>query len=384
VPTLTATLPAGVAAKDLSFDFGDGWVAQGQITYPADKAGPFPTVILVHGSGNNDMDETLPESAAFVPGGSKFFLPIATYLPTRGFAVVRYNKRGVIGIGPQVSPNITKIVDITKPDTQYTQDAGIVLAQVRKNELVDPSRVIMLGHSEGTLNVSHIVTSPAGKDVAGIVLMGVQAYDVKTSLQYQLVDRTVMFLARDADTNKDGKISVDEFLAWDKQLPTAFQSPYIAGFLVEDSSSPSKYKFNTALDKNGDGLLDLQNELHPFLQAKSNIDNFPDIPALGGKAGAAGLADWQKNGGVLTVLPPYKGPVLLLNGEADTQTIVQGARETDAALTKAGNSDHTLKTYPGLGHTFYPAISIAQPLGAPQPQVLQDLGDWLSQRFLKK
>jgi len=154
--------------------------------------------------------------------------------------------------------------------------------------------------------------------------------------------------------------------------------------LLPDSSSPAKYKFNPALDKNADGLLDLQSELYPFLQANSGMDNFPTVPALGGARNAAGLADWENNGGVITVLPAYKGPILLLQGEADTQVPVQSARNTEAALTKAGNTDHTLKTYPGLGHTFYPAKGLDQPLGPPQNKVLQDLGDWLSQRFLKQ
>ena len=210
--------------------------------------------------------------------------------------------------------------------------------------------------------------------------MGVQGYDIKTFLQYQLVDRDIMFLGQDADTNKDGKISVDEFLTWANQLSAGYKAAYIKGYLIPDSS-PAKYKFNPGLDKNGDGLLDLQNELRPVLQTSSGIDNFPNIPALGGARNAAGLADWEKNGGVITVLPAYKGPVLLMNGEADTQVPVQSARDTEAALTKAGNSDHTLKTYPGLGHTFYPAKGLDQPLGPPQHNVLQDLGDWLSQRF---
>lgn len=376
----TTNLPAGVAAQNLSFDFGDGWVAQGQITYPAGKTGPFPTVILVSGSGNNDMDETLPESVAGVPGGSKIFRDIAYYLPTRGFAVVRYNKRGVIGIGPQVSPDIAKYLDVAKADTQYTQDAAFVLQQTQKNSLVDPKRVIMLGHSEGTLDVSHVATDPAtAKDVAGVVLMGVQGYDLKTVLQYQLVDRDITFLKQDADTNKDGKISIEEFLNWANNLSATYKTSYINGYLAVDSSSPTKYKFKAALDKNGDGLLDLENELRPALQTQ--LANFPNVPALGGAANAPAIANWESNGSVTTVLPAYKGPVLMLNGEADTQAVVQGARDADAALAKAGNPDHTLITYPGLGHTFYPAKGIDQPLGPPQPKVLQDMGDWLSKHY---
>ena len=95
------------------------------------------------------------------------------------------------------------------------------------------------------------------------------------------------------------------------------------------------------------------------------------------------LADWQQNGSVTSVLSPYKKPVLMLHGEADIQTTVQGARDADAALAKAGNPDHKLITYPGLGHTFYPAQGLIQPLGPLQDQVLKDMGDWLAAHFSK-
>jgi pimeloyl-ACP methyl ester carboxylesterase len=383
VAPATTGLPAGVAAKNLTFDFGDGWVAQGQITYPAGQEGQkFPTVILVHGSGLNDMDENLPEQASGIKGGSKPFQQIAYYLPTRGVAVIRYNKRGVTGLGPQVSSNL-KFTKLEKPDTQYALDAAFVLNQALKNSLVDPNKVIMLGHSEGTLNVSHVAVSPDGKNVAGVVLLGVAGYDAKTILQYQLVDRDVLFLQQDADLNKDGKVTVEEFLNWVNSLNSIYKDAYTQGYLEADSSSPLKYKFRKEFDKNGDGLLDLTGELKPYLQTTIGIDNFPNLNGLPPDQ-VAFYADWQQNGSVTSVLPPYKGPVLMMNGEADTQTVVQGARDADAALAKAGNSDHTLKTYPGLGHSFYPAKGLSQPLGPIQDNVLKDLGDWLAQRYLTK
>ena len=65
----TEGLPVGVGAKNMDFRLGDGWVTHAQITYPARQTQAFPTLILVHGSGRNDMDETLPEAVAGVPGG---------------------------------------------------------------------------------------------------------------------------------------------------------------------------------------------------------------------------------------------------------------------------------------------------------------------------
>ncbi|NWJ98717.1 MAG: hypothetical protein HXX20_23465 [Chloroflexi bacterium] len=413
VEPATSGLPTGVAAKNLTFDFGDGWVAQGQITYPAQSADAasrgaalpqpkFPTVILVQGSGLNDMDETLPEQVSGVKGGSKPFQQIAYYLPTRGFAVIRYNKRGVVGLGPQASSN-TKFTNLEKPDTQYALDAAFVLNQALKNPQVDPTKVIMLGHSEGTLNVSHIAVSPDGKNVAGLVLMGVAGYDAKTIMRYQLIERDVQFLQQDADTNKDGKLTVEEFLDWANTLNPLYKNAYILGYLEATSyadstaspttsepasqTSPLKYKFRTALhneqlDKDGDGLLDIMGELKPYLEATFQMDKFPNLPNQSAEE-LAFYTNWQQNGSVTSVLPPYKGSVLMLNGEADTQTVVQGAREADAALAKAGNPDHTLKTYPGLGHSFYPAKGLSQPLGPIQDNVLKDLGDWLTQRYLK-
>jgi len=39
--------------------------------------------------------------------------------------------------------------------------------------------------------------------------------------------------------------------------------------------------------------------------------------------------------------------------------------------------DHTLITYPGLGHTFHPAQGLLQPLGPIEDYVLAHLHDWL-------
>ena len=57
--------------------------------------GPFPGVLLIPGSGAADMDEYLPPELAGVENGSRPFWQIANYLSERGFAVLRYDKRGV-------------------------------------------------------------------------------------------------------------------------------------------------------------------------------------------------------------------------------------------------------------------------------------------------
>jgi hypothetical protein len=48
--------------------------------------------------------------------------------------------------------------------------------------------------------------------------------------------------------------------------------------------------------------------------------------------------------------------ILILQGENDTKTPVQQAFLLQQRLTEVNHPDHTLITYPGLGHNLSPAI----------------------------
>jgi dipeptidyl aminopeptidase/acylaminoacyl peptidase len=74
--------------RNVVIDLGNGVKTNAQLTYPAVGKGPFPAVLLVHGTGPTDMNETLTKTA-------KPFWQIAQYLSERGFAVLRYDKRGI-------------------------------------------------------------------------------------------------------------------------------------------------------------------------------------------------------------------------------------------------------------------------------------------------
>jgi uncharacterized protein len=379
--------PPGVTGKTLSFDFGDGWVAQGQITYPANGAGPFPTVILFHGSGLNDMDQTIPAEFSGGPNPARIFGRLAYGLSQKGYAVVRYNKRGVIGVGPQLSTD-TKFTEPPKPFTQYVSDATFVLNQTLKNPLVDPKRVFLLGHSEGTMTASLIARSAAGANVAGIILWGVVGYEIKPVLRFQLIDNYVQTVSQ-ADTNNDNKVSIPELQTWAGANTTDLESKKLAAYLIGDKSSnpnstpnpanPTEPKSVAEMDTNGDNLLDLKGEYEAYLVKLYDFNNFPNLKELPPPL-VQYVADLQTYGSVTTVLPGYTKPVLIQNGEADIQTVASGARAVDTAL--AGNPDHTLLTYPGLGHSFYPAQGLTQWLGEPQPQVIDDTVRWLNARAI--
>ena len=72
--------------------------------------------------------------------------------------------------------------------------------------------------------------------------------------------------------------------------------------------------------------------------------------------------------------------ILILNGENDSQTPVQQAFTLQQKLTDVNHPDHTLITYPNLGHSFYPSSQWSTGIGPIEPYVLADIYAWLEDR----
>ncbi|MGA2184173.1 MAG: alpha/beta fold hydrolase [Bryobacteraceae bacterium] len=110
------------------------WKLPATLTIPK-GAGPFPAVVLVHGSGPHDRDETI--------GGSKVFRDLAEGLSSRGVAVLRYVKRT-----EQYPQQCAADASFTM--SRETVDDALPAADLaRKQARIDPARVFVLGHSQG-------------------------------------------------------------------------------------------------------------------------------------------------------------------------------------------------------------------------------------------
>ena len=113
--------------------------------------GPFPIVVLVHGSGPNDRDETV--------GANAPFKDLAEGLAARGVATLRYVKRTKQYPQSPVATVKEEVID----------DALSALALARQQPGVDPQRVFLLGHSMGAYLAPRI--AQGGPAPAGIVLL---------------------------------------------------------------------------------------------------------------------------------------------------------------------------------------------------------------------
>ena len=140
----------------------DQWKLPGTLTVPK-GSGPYPAIVLVHGSGPNDRDETI--------FATKVFKDLAEGLASHGIAVLRYEKRTKL-----YGARVAGMQNFTVDDETVT-DAARALALLRTQKEVNPQRVYMLGHSLGGY-VSPRIAEEDGK-LAGIVVLAGNARPIE-------------------------------------------------------------------------------------------------------------------------------------------------------------------------------------------------------------
>lgn len=149
-------LPAYVdttAFEEVAVQIGTApWQLEGTLTLPKGVARA-PAVVLVHGSGAHDRDETV--------GGNRPFRDLAWGLASQGVAVLRYDKRTWVH-GARMGPDITV-------EQEVIEDALAALAVARAQPRVDAARVYVLGHSLGGMLGPEIAARDTA--LAGLVVL---------------------------------------------------------------------------------------------------------------------------------------------------------------------------------------------------------------------
>ena len=93
---------------------------------------------------------------------------VCQYLSERGFAVLRYDKRGVVANSTLINFNVWGNATIN----DLIQDSKKALNVLIQQPEVDPKRISIIGHSEGTIIAPRVAIDNPTK-VKNIILMGI-------------------------------------------------------------------------------------------------------------------------------------------------------------------------------------------------------------------
>jgi dienelactone hydrolase len=166
--------------------FGDPeWALTGTLTMP-NTPGPHPAVVLVHGSGPLDRDETI--------GPNKPFRDLAWGLASQGVAVFRYDKR-TLAYGARMAATVGDKITVKE---EVVDDAVKALELVKGIEGIEPGRVFLAGHSLGAMLAPMIARSTESE--SGFIAMSAPGRQFEDIILDQIT-----YLA-----NLDGTVTTEE------------------------------------------------------------------------------------------------------------------------------------------------------------------------------
>ena len=303
-----------------------------------------PGIILIAGSGPNDRDETI--------FAHKPFWILADYLTRQGFAVLRYDKRGVGDSEGEYFTATTK---------DFAEDVEAAINYLKTRAEIDTKNIGLIGHSEGGIIGPMVATQ--NKDVKFVVLMaglGVTGTElVLTQHQHE----------------------------FEKQSPTDEEKENLNKALINLYSNILNWTEYAGSDEERNQL---KKDLSVVWQSLTrNEQTTIQKDAFIKQTTSKIISPWFRSFlkiNPLEYIDKLTIPVLAINGENDTQVEYQSNLEgIEKALKKANNKQYTIKSYPDLNHLFQESITgeieeygkIEETL---TPIVLSDIANWIKKQ----
>jgi len=179
------------AFHEVEVTLGEGkWALPGTLTIPA-GSGRFPGVVLVHGSGPNDRDESI--------GPNKTFRDLAWGLASKGIAVLRYDKR-TFKHAKELTPDLIEKMTVKE---EVIDDALLAVELMRQTEGINPKRVFLLGHSLGATLAPRI--GQKDQELAGLIIMA----GITRSLEETILDQYTYLYSLEGTMTKEQKAELE-------------------------------------------------------------------------------------------------------------------------------------------------------------------------------
>lgn len=324
--------PFNYKTEDVTFENKEAGIKlAGTLTLPS-RNEKFPVVILVAGSGPNDRNEEIFEH--------KPFLVIADYLTKNGYAVLRFDKRGVAqSEGDYTTATVFDFANDTKAAVDY----------LKTRKEIDNKKIGVLGHSEGGQVAQIIASEDASLNF--IILMaspGIKGNELLL-LQTDLLAEAMGVPEFTRTLNKKMNNEIYDIIMKNDDKEVLIKELF------------NYYKSSSTLSQLGEEEINMQvqNSSSDWIRAFLNF-NPQDY------------------------LPKINCEVLAINGTKDLQvTSVENLAGISKGLGMKGNLD--IISYEGLNHLFQPATT-----GLPneygeiettiEPKVLEDIVQWLNEK----
>lgn len=339
----TSLLTSAQSREEL-VEFSNGSIKlSGTLSFPEKSSPREKAIILVSGSGPQNRDSEIV--------GFKPFKLLADYFNAQGYAVLRYDDRGVgRSTGKSVNESTTK---------ELAEDARQAFLYLKSRTDIDNKNIGLLGHSEGGIIVPLVISKE--KDVAFAILMagyGVKGVELSNRQQLAILKSSGMgdaYIEAMQDFNRKVMAMMSDTTVSEETL-----SNYVKKNIVETVPLLPEAMQQQISDKEAYATLVSQQVIaqtkSPWIRFYMNYDPYPALTAI-------------------------TCPVLLLFGELDTQVVPeQNEGIMKQALVK--NKQVTSVIIPKANHLFQEAVT-----GSPAeyatlkkefaPEIFETITNWL-------
>lgn len=304
-----------------------GVTLAGTLVWPAGP-GPFPTVVLITGSGAQNRNEELLNHRPF--------LVLADALARANIAVLRYDDRGV-------GASTGDFAAATTPD--FAADARGAVRFLRAQSSFSAGAIGLVGHSEGGIVAPLVADGNA--DVSFLVLLAGPAV---TGEEIVIAQQRAIAAAEGASPAE-----IDAAEAQQRKSFACVEGPEQALDVLDACLRQALAGSGLSEEQLAPGLQQVES---PWFRWFLKYDPAP-------------------------VLRRTRVPLLALNGSLDLQVLAsQNLPVLRAALEEAGNDRSTVDELPGLNHLFQHAMT-----GSPSeyglieetmaPEVLTQVAGWI-------